>query len=122
MSCCNQGKSKSHGVKYNFSDDHSKFDYDTGISGEFRFDWFGDYLNAYLDGVAKAAVTFPLVKQKVLDMFDRIKGMKNQILIYASVFPQLSDKYISIFEIKTQSWCTCDSQCGQFLTWNENLC
>lgn len=90
LSCCNQGKSKSNGVKFNMTE--NKFEFDVGISGEYRFDWFGDYLNDYISGVARAVVYFPQVKAKCEALFDRIKGMKDNILSYASIFPEFTDK------------------------------
>ena len=60
---------------------------------DFRFNWFVDYLNAYLEGVASAAISFPIVKDKIQELFERIKGMKDKITGFVENSPLLVDKY-----------------------------
>lgn len=60
-----------------YEDYDDGFEYNVGQSGEFKFDWFGDYLNDYVYGVRAASRKFPIVKQKADAMFERVKSLKS---------------------------------------------
>jgi hypothetical protein len=95
VSCCNEGNSKGNNVEYKFDTESHSFDYELGKCGEVRFDWFGDFLNDYVDGVNRAKETFPEVKDRVEAMFDRIKLMKEKIVGFLGPF-QGAEKFKAI--------------------------
>lgn len=120
MSCCNKGESKGN-VKYEFTEDSSlypfiylldHFKYSIGKCGEVRFDWFGDFLNNYVDGIPKAREVFPSVKEKIDAMFARIKGLVDRRSEFLARIPGTGDKlewFCFIFlglRLELQLWLT----------------
>ncbi|CAD8194590.1 unnamed protein product [Paramecium octaurelia] len=75
VSICNLGQGCQNGVYFKFENDRKQFNYNLGLSGDFKLQWFGEVLNNYFKGLEAIKRVIPNIIEQFKVVLDKITSI-----------------------------------------------
>ncbi|CAD8116633.1 unnamed protein product [Paramecium primaurelia] len=79
VSICNLGQSSQNGVFFKFENDDKQMNYNLGLNGDLKLQWFGEILNDYLQGLELITKVIPRIIEQLKMVLEKIASMKSNV-------------------------------------------
>ncbi|CAD8116305.1 unnamed protein product [Paramecium primaurelia] len=79
VSICNLGQSSQNGVFFKFENNDKQMNYNLGLNGDLKLQWFGEILNDYLQGLELITKVIPRIIEQLKMVLEKITSMKTNV-------------------------------------------
>ncbi|CAD8115866.1 unnamed protein product [Paramecium sonneborni] len=106
VSMCNLGQGKQNGVFYKLEADGKSLNYNLGLNGDLKLQWFGEVLNDYFKTMIDITACIPMILEQLKFLKDKIFQLgsnlkeKNQVFNYNMLLLKFNLSFLRIVNIK----------------------